>query len=121
MTQKSSNRPSGRIFSIHRVQGSPPQPLAVGTTGQCESENMRDASFPLDPESERPSAGFRDGHWVQGSAPAARRAGDSSFVLGVLVQPDPVGFGVLCVRYGQPPGCPVLARLARNPATPARS
>jgi hypothetical protein len=43
---------------------------AIGTTGQCESENMRDASFPLDPESERPSSGFRDGHWVQGSAPA---------------------------------------------------
>ncbi len=33
-------------------------------------ENMRDASFPLDPESERPSSGFRDGQWVQGSAPA---------------------------------------------------
>jgi hypothetical protein len=29
-----------------------------------------------------------------------------------LVQPDPAGFRVLSVRYGQPPECPVLARLA---------
>src|SRR5208283_1685403 len=36
-----------------------------------------------------------------------------------LVQPDPGGFGVLCVRYGQTPGCLILAGLARNRTTPA--
>lgn len=38
-----------------------------------------------------------------------------------LIQPYPVGRGVLRVRYGQPSGCPILAAaLARNRATPAR-
>ncbi len=38
-----------------------------------------------------------------------------------LVQPDAGGFGVLLVRYGQPPGYLTLAGLARNRATPASS
>ena len=38
-----------------------------------------------------------------------------------LVQPDGAGFSVLCIHYGQPPGCLVLARLVRNRATSASS
>jgi hypothetical protein len=56
---------------------------------------------------------FASPHWVQGSAPAAHRAGDYSFLQGVLVQPARAGFRVLCIPYGQPPGYPVLARLSR--------
>jgi hypothetical protein len=36
-----------------------------------------------------------------------------------LVQPDAGRFGVLLVRYGQPPGYLTLAGLARYRATPA--
>src|ERR1017187_9171838 len=87
---KRSSNAEESLFSFHWVQGSPllsretcrqrtaTRGAVVGTTGQCESENLRGASFPLDPESERPSSGFCDGQWAQGSPPGR---GDASAVL----------------------------------------